>query len=110
MKSNYRIFSISLIFAFLLVGIISNLQGEIPLLLLLPGSLFNWFVEQLLIEIRSEPYFKLDNFSNIFNCIFYTIIFFLCSKILIVNVNFSRNNEKQTSKNVWNSRLEKFRK
>ena len=81
-----------------MIVIFSNLRVEIALIGLLPGFLLNWFVEQMLIEIRNEPYFELGDFSDVFNCIFYSIVFFPVFKSLTIFINVSQNNEKQISK------------
>jgi len=93
MKHNFQIFILSLFLAFIVVSIFSILSGEISILGLFPGFMINWFIEQLLIEIRNEPYFVFGNHSFILNCTFYLIFFFFSSKILLITLNSSRKNE-----------------
>jgi hypothetical protein len=93
MKHNFRIFILSLFLAFLMVSIFSFLGGEISTLGLFPGFMLNWFIEQLLIEIRNEPYFMLGNYSAILNLIFYFTLLFLSLKFLLIILNASRKNE-----------------
>lgn len=98
MKNNFRIFVISLIFAFLIISCFSNLTGEISTLALFPGFMFNWFLEQLLIEILKEPYFILGNYSFVLNFSFYFLLIFGVVKSLVVTLNASRENELQILK------------
>ena len=98
MKHNFQIFILSLFLAFLMVSIFSIASGEISTLGLFPGFMINWFIEQLLIEIRNEPYFMLSNYSAILNLIFYFTLFFFSLKLLLIILNASRKNESQILK------------
>jgi hypothetical protein len=98
MKNNFRIFGISLFVAFLTVYIFSVLGGEIATLGLFPGFMINWFIEQLLIEIRNEPYFMLGDYSFVLNCISYFTVFFFSLKILLITSSYLGRNESQRLK------------
>ncbi len=93
MKNNFRVFIVSLLLTFLTVSFLSNLDGEVATLGLFPGFIFNWFIEQLLIEIRDESYFELGNYSVIFNFGFYFIASFIGLKLLLLTLNFRKKKD-----------------